>query len=584
MVTPKCGRWIRFRCDFALCSTASRCVCLLVFFAMLLPAPWVRAQTARIAVLGDLQNYVTQQLECAQANLVCDDAGAYRTERLRQFDALVAAVIAWHPDLVLQTGDLTDSTGDGDQNGVTMNDPNSYLDDDPNDVGGANEPEWTRERTHLYDLLDAAGIPHMEAVGNHDSGISYEHWFPVSAFRAKPYYFSDNERAALVDTPVGSICIISLPYSGPSHSPPHGAGGVDATWIKNQVGCGQARPTWLLSHGGATVLTTTGSSVFGTIAADSTLKQYLVGELYGHYVPDASPYAANMTHGTEVVSGMTLQQIFQNFQEKPSGQAGQVTKIFSTDGQTGRDPAQLYWTHIGDGWWLQWTIDPVNGSTFQETTQECGSGSKIYGNCVSGAHNSPDPYQYGDWVNGTDAWPFDWCGSFGCGDIDGDGVIDTRDNCPTIANADQTDSDGDGVGDACDNCLNVSNPRVAPDVPTFLAANPWATLTGSQRDDDHDGYGNKCDAKFETAGCTGPLVATCDEHQFTDHANGKNRTQDVCGSAGTVPCAVFDLDESGLLINTSDLTVFRSLNAKAPGPKCPTCPLPCAAGTAGTCN
>lgn len=35
-------------------------------------------------------------------------------------------------------------------------------------------------------------------------------------------------------------------------------------------------------------------------------------------------------------------------------------------------------------------------------------------------------------------------------DSDGDGVADSADNCPTVANADQADVDGDGLGDLCD--------------------------------------------------------------------------------------------------------------------------------------
>ncbi len=70
-------------------------------------------------------------------------------------------------------------------------------------------------------------------------------------------------------------------------------------------------------------------------------------------------------------------------------------------------------------------------------------------------------------------------------DTDGDGVVDSADNCVRVPNADQVDKDGNGAGDACedfdrdgvinaqDNCPNVANQ--------------------TQTDTDHDGLGDACD-------------------------------------------------------------------------------------------
>ncbi|HEV2901844.1 MAG TPA: thrombospondin type 3 repeat-containing protein [Gaiellaceae bacterium] len=87
-------------------------------------------------------------------------------------------------------------------------------------------------------------------------------------------------------------------------------------------------------------------------------------------------------------------------------------------------------------------------------------------------------------------------------DADGDGVGDNPDNCPEVANLEQTDTDGDGLGDACDsrddrdpdldgvpnaddNCPDVANP--------------------DQLDRDGDGIGDVCDTPGSTPGCVGGL-------------------------------------------------------------------------------
>jgi MYXO-CTERM domain-containing protein len=52
---------------------------------------------------------------------------------------------------------------------------------------------------------------------------------------------------------------------------------------------------------------------------------------------------------------------------------------------------------------------------------------------------------------GNDAGAVDRLGAI---DSDGDGVVDTIDNCPHRANADQADWDRDGIGNVCDEDAN----------------------------------------------------------------------------------------------------------------------------------
>lgn len=104
-------------------------------------------------------------------------------------------------------------------------------------------------------------------------------------------------------------------------------------------------------------------------------------------------------------------------------------------------------------------------------------------------------------------------------DIDGDGVFDSSDNCPNVANSSQNDADSDGFGDACDNSPYVANPDQADqdgdkvgdvsdncisianlnqldsdnDKVGDACDNCPVTANANQMDDDHDGIGNACD-------------------------------------------------------------------------------------------
>jgi hypothetical protein len=58
-------------------------------------------------------------------------------------------------------------------------------------------------------------------------------------------------------------------------------------------------------------------------------------------------------------------------------------------------------------------------------------------------------------------------------DSDRDGIDDSLDNCPYVANPDQADVDGDGVGNVCDNCAATPNA----DQKVNTCGDLWASTT-----------------------------------------------------------------------------------------------------------
>ena len=124
-----------------------------------------------------------------------------------------------------------------------------------------------------------------------------------------------------------------------------------------------------------------------------------------------------------------------------------------------------------------------------------------------------DPDDDNDGVaDAIDAFPLDPIES---ADTDGDLVGDVADNCPAVSNADQSDVDSDGIGDACD---PVDDRDADGDGVLDTSDNCPAAPNADQRDTDRDGIGDACDADDDGDGAL-DHVDNCALHANPDQAD-----------------------------------------------------------------
>ena len=141
-------------------------------------------------------------------------------------------------------------------------------------------------------------------------------------------------------------------------------------------------------------------------------------------------------------------------------------------------------------------------------------------------------------------------------DTDGDGIADGADNCPIVANANQTNTDGDGMGDACD--ADDDNDGVADVDDAF----PFDETESS--DNDGDGTGDNADTDDDNDG-----VADVDDAFPFDPTESSDNDGD-----GTGDNADPDDDNDGCLDGGDDNPIEYSADSDCDGTHddCDVCP------------
>ncbi len=181
-------------------------------------------------------------------------------------------------------------------------------------------------------------------------------------------------------------------------------------------------------------------------------------------------------------------------------------------------------------------------------------------------------------------------------DTDGDGTVDSADNCRFAANPLQEDADGDGWGDVCDNCPGEYNPA-QKDADGDGSGDPCdddddddGVLDGQdncplaantdQADGDADGIGDVCDncpntipgMGVDEVGCPPAIPGDLNRDGDVDQADfgSLQSCLSVPGVAATGSCAQADLD-SDTDVDREDVAVFIGCLSGADVPADPDC-------------